>query len=244
MVPEKEHGREPEQFLSILDHLNEIRTRIEHAARRAGRDPASVAIVAVTKTVDVRRIEEVLSSGVRILGENRVQEAGTKISRIGRGPEWHLIGHLQTNKVRQAVALFDTIHSVDSLRLAEALDREAGKQNRELPILIQVKLSGEESKYGLAPDALPELVRSVAAMKNLKFEGLMTIPPYADDPEKARPIYRRLCEMAEEIESWALPGVRTTRLSMGMSHDFETAVEEGATWVRIGSAIFGERAKN
>lgn len=220
-----------------------IRSRISTAAQKAGRDPASVTIVAVTKTVDAERVQEALSSGIRFLGENRVQEAREKIGKIGRGVQWHLIGHLQSNKARQAVTLFDMVHSLDTLRLAEALDREAGKLGKTVPVLVQVNLSGEESKFGLPSRNAIDLIRSVSKMKHLLVEGLMTIPPYDEDVETARPIYSRLRELAGDIERCHLPHVRMAHLSMGMSHDFETAVEEGATLVRIGTAIFGERKK-
>jgi pyridoxal phosphate enzyme (YggS family) len=227
--------------LTIAGNIESIRNRVRSAALRVERDPESVTIIAVTKTVETEGIEEALAAGVQILGENRVQEAREKIERLGRPVQWHMIGHLQTNKARQAAALFDMVHSVDSLRVAEALNREAGKEGKELPILLQVNVSGEERKFGVEAEEALSIVRTVSGMENLLIEGLMTIPPYFEDPEESRAVYRSLREMGREIVARNLPGVQMKHLSMGMSHDFETAVEEGATLVRVGTAIFGER---
>jgi len=227
--------------VSIAENLKKIEGRIEEAAIRAGRDPRAVSLLAVTKTVDPVRIEEAIDAGVRFLGENRVQEAKEKIAAIGRKVAWHLIGHLQSNKARWAVSLFDMVHSVDSSRIAEALDHEAKKQGKQLPVLIQVNVGADAHKFGIDTERAVMLVRQVAAMEHLSVEGLMTIPPYFEDSERTRPLYRRLREMSAEVASLQIPGAVMAHLSMGMSHDYEVAVEEGATWVRIGSAIFGER---
>jgi hypothetical protein len=200
-----------------------------------------VAIVAVTKTVDVARIKEALAAGARILGENRIQEAKEKKPKISEAADWHLIGHLQTNKARQAVTLFDTVHSLDSRRVARALDREAESQGKRITVMVQVNISGEESKFGVEPEETPELLREIAAMEHLAVEGLMTVPPFSDDPEASRPVYRRLRELRDRLAILEIPAVNLRHLSMGMSHDFDTAVEEGATLVRIGTGIFGER---
>jgi hypothetical protein len=195
----------------------------------------------VTKTVDPFRIQEALDAGVHVLGENRVQEARDKMQRIGGGAQWHLIGHLQRNKVRQAVALFEMIHSVDSVRLAEALDGESRRQGKVMPVLLQVNVSGEASKFGVGEAEVPGLVRALAGMENLSLQGLMTIPPYSEHPEDARPDYRRLRELRDGLAELGLPGMELPHLSMGMTQDFEVAVEEGATMVRIGTALFGTR---
>lgn len=228
--------------MSVADNIRNVQARIQAAARRSGRDPESITIVAVTKTVSIQKIQEALSAGIRYLGENRAQEAKGKIQALGRPVPWHMIGHLQTNKARQAVDLFDMIQSVDSLRLAEALSKEAGKKKKELPILVQVNISGEERKFGVEAEEAAGLIRAISTLRELSVQGLMTIPPYFGDPEESRPIYRLLHEMSQEISSMDLDGVQMKHLSMGMSHDFETAVEEGATLVRVGTDIFGGRA--
>jgi len=227
--------------LSIARNLEEIQDRIARAAGRAGRDPASVTLVAVSKTVPASRIEEAIAAGVQVLGENRVQEARGKIETIGRKVPWHLIGHLQTNKAGLAVSLFEMVHSVDTLRVAQALEREADRQGKRLPVLVQVNISGEASKSGVAPEEAPALLQSVAGMGHLQIEGLMTIPPYAEDPEAGRPLFRRLRELRDRVNAEGLAGEGLRHLSMGMSHDFEVAVEEGATMVRVGTLLFGER---
>ncbi|MEK6775373.1 MAG: YggS family pyridoxal phosphate-dependent enzyme [bacterium] len=225
----------------IAENIEKIRKRAQRSARHAGRDPDGITIVAVTKTVDAERIQEAVSAGISVLGENRVQDAREKIQKIDRAVQWHMIGHLQTNKAREAAALFDMVHSVDSLRVAQALNVEAGKQGKKLPVLVQVNISEEESKSGVKAQEALNLVKSVAAMENLTVQGLMTMPPYAEDPEKSRWVFRSLREMRDRIAEMDIQGVCMTHLSMGMSHDFETAVEEGATLIRIGTAIFGER---
>ncbi len=227
--------------MSIAENLRSVRSRIEAAARKGGREPEAVTIVAVTKTVAPERIREAVASGITCLGENRVQEARDKIAAIGRVAQWDFIGHLQTNKAALAATLFDRVHSVDSERVAWALDRAARKQGRRLPVLVQVNLSGEESKFGIESGAALDLLHSIAGLANLAVEGLMTIPPYFDNPEKTRALYRGLRELRDEAAALALAGVAMTHLSMGMSHDYPVAVEEGATLVRIGTAIFGQR---
>lgn len=227
--------------MSIAENLKTVRDRIDAAARRAGRDPVAVELVTVTKTVDASRIREAVAAGATILGENRVQEAKEKVDLLGSVARWHLIGRLQSNKAKYAVKLFDLVHSVDSLALARELDRQAAKSGKVQDVLIEVNIAGERQKGGVAPDDAAELVRSAAMLPNIRIKGLMTMPPYSEDPEDSRPHYRRLRELAEELRRKDIPGAEQDTLSMGMSGDYEVAVEEGATLVRVGTAIFGER---
>ncbi len=210
---------------------------------RAGRRPEEIRLVAVTKTVGLAAIRDAVDAGLRVFGENRVQEAQKKISGLksefsGSKIEWHLIGHLQRNKARYAVRLFDLIHSLDSEALALELAQEAEKAGKVQRVLIQVKLSEEETKSGITEEELGRLADKVAMLRNLKLEGLMTVPPFFDDPQLARPYFRRLRELRDELRN---KGFQLPELSMGMSNDFEVAIEEGATLVRVGTAIFGER---
>ena len=228
----------------LLDNLKEIYRKMAHAAMKAGREPSEVKLIAVTKNVHIDLIREAVDIGLREFGENRVQEAQKKVkSDELRGmPErihWHLIGYLQKNKVKTAVGLFDLIHSVDSLELAEEIDSQAAKIGKVQRILLQVKLSAEETKHGMAENDVHDLIGEITGLRNVKLEGLMTIPPFFDDPERARPYFRKLSELRKEAEK---EGFGLPELSMGMSNDFEVAVEEGATMVRVGTAIFGERS--
>jgi hypothetical protein len=227
--------------MSVSENFKVVMDRIASAAKRAGRDPSSVRLVVVTKTVDRDRIAEVVAAGAAILGENRVQEAKEKIEALGRIASWHLIGHLQTNKAKYAVKLFDLIHSVDNLELAAEIDRQAAKIGKAQDILIEVNIAGEASKAGMAVKGAPALVREAARLKNISIQGLMTMPPYSENPEESRPYFTVLRELAETIAKGNMPNVSMQELSMGMSGDFEVAVEEGATLVRVGTAIFGDR---
>ena len=216
----------------LTQRLASVRQRIEAACRRCGRDPASVTLVAVTKGVAVETVREAVGLGVRDLGENRVQEARAKHAALDSVKiRWHLIGHLQRNKAKDAIRMFDVVHSVDSSALVEELDRRADKQ---IETFIQVNVSGETTKFGCAPDEAPALAQAVNACAHLRLKGLMTIAPFADDPEHARPHFRRLRELRDNLQS-------SLQLSMGMSHDFEVAIEEGADVIRVGTAIFGAR---
>lgn len=226
---------------SVHEAVLEVRRRISEAALRKGRDPAGVRLMAVTKTVDDERILEAVAAGVDIVGENYVQEAKRKITSMGRKTEWHLIGHLQSNKAKYAVRLFDLIHSVDRPGLAAELDRRSRLAGVVTPVLIQVSISGEETKGGVPLVQAENLVRDVAEMEHLSIRGLMTMPPWFDDPEQARPFFRALREMRDRILEAGIPGVAMDELSMGMTQDYEVAVEEGATIVRVGRAIFGDR---
>ncbi len=212
--------------------------RIEKAARRTGRDPKEVKLVAVSKTVEAFRIIEAINAGVSVLGENYVQEAQKKIEEIGHRVFWHFIGHLQSNKTKYAVRLFDMIHSLDSLALAEELNRRAAQAGRVINVLIEVKLSEEVTKFGTEEDEVLSLAKKMPSLDHLSLEGLMTMPPYFDLAEMSRPYYVRLRELKEKMKR---EGVPIKELSMGMSNDFEVAIEEGATYVRVGTAIFGPR---
>jgi PLP dependent protein len=227
--------------MPIADNFNAIMSRIVSAAKRSGREPSSVKLIVVTKTVDVERIQKAVSAGATILGENRVQEAKEKIEKLGPIAEWHLIGHLQTNKAKYAVKLFNLIHSVDSLELAHELDKQAVKFGKIQDVLIEVSIAGEVRKSGVAMQDVVAFVREVAKLKNISIQGLMTIPPLLDDPEAVRPYFRMLRELAVNIAKENIPGLSMREISMGMSGDFEVAIEEGATMVRVGTAIFGGR---
>ncbi|MCX5902110.1 MAG: YggS family pyridoxal phosphate-dependent enzyme [Proteobacteria bacterium] len=227
--------------MAIADNLACVRERMKQAALRCNRQPDEVRLVAVSKTVSAEVIRAALNAGAMILGENYIQEARKKIDLIGRQAEWHFIGHLQSNKVKFAVDLFSLIHSVDRMTLAEELNREAGKRNKILPVLIQVNISGEETKAGIDPAGTRQLVQQVALLPHLSVQGLMTMPPWFENPEEARPYFIALRKLRDELAGEKIPNVSLKELSMGMSGDFETAIEEGATLVRIGTAIFGER---
>ena len=227
-------------------NLAEIRGRIERAAIRAGRDPSEVKLVAVSKTHPSAVLREAIAAGATILGENKVQEAESKIVEIGRNAaEWHLIGHLQSNKARRAVQLFDVIHSVDSLELGQRLERICIDEGRsELTVFVHVNLAGEETKSGVATTDLPELAAYLQSCERLKFCGLMILPPFLDDSEATRGYFKRVRAIRDDLAAKHVFSDGRGELSMGMSHDFEVAVEEGATIVRVGTAIFGERGVN
>lgn len=234
-------------FLSIADNLAQVRQRIAEAARRANRRPEEVALMAVTKTFPPETIREAYAAGQRLFGENRVQEFAEKVPALANLPgiEFHLIGHLQSNKAAKAAQIFAGIDSVDSLHLADKLNAAARNNAKRLPVLIEVNVGGESAKSGVAPDS-PELEALLAAaprLEHLEFRGLMSIPPFTDDPQAGRPYFRTLRELRDQIASRKLPAVGMDVLSMGMSHDFEIAIEEGSTCVRVGTAIFGERAR-
>ena len=222
------------------DQLASIRERIDRAARRSGRDPASVRVLAVTKTVLPERIREAAAAGLTAFGENRIQEALGKMDVLqDLSLEWHFIGHLQKNKVKYLPGRFALVHSIDSLELAALVHKACFKRDRPQAALVQVNVSGEASKFGLPPEALIPMLKGARELTHIRLEGLMTIPPFAPDPEAVRPCFARLRELRDQARSelkMDLP-----HLSMGMSHDFEVAVEEGATWVRIGTALFGPR---
>jgi len=233
---------DPAQGLLAV-RLADVRARVRAAAQKSGRQPDEVRLIAISKTHPASVIKQVCQLGATDFGENRVQEAEGKIVEIGREKvRWHLVGHLQANKARRAVNLFDVIHSVDSLDLAQRLDRLCVEESREsLPVLIQVDLGHEETKSGIEESELTHMVESLGPLTRVKLIGLMTLPPFFDDPEQSRAFFRRLRELRDELNQRGAFGERTGELSMGMTHDFEVAIEEGAPMVRIGTAIFGER---
>ena len=218
-----------------------ILKRIRAACDRAGRYPASVQLLAVSKTQQPDDVAAVAALGIDTFGENRVQEARGKIPLCSSRLHWHLIGHLQSNKAREAVHLFEMIHSVDSLRMLETLDRFAADEGRSLPVCLEVNVSGERSKFGLSPEQLQTTVEAANKLFNVEIVGLMTIPPIAENPEEARPFFRALRELRDRLS--AESGLALPELSMGMSHDFEIAIEEGATWIRLGTLLFGSRKR-
>ncbi|MBM2838884.1 MAG: alanine racemase, N-terminal domain protein [Deltaproteobacteria bacterium] len=224
--------------MTVADNVRDVAERISRAAARAGRRVEDIKLVAITKTVDIDMIREAIEAGVRVFGENYLQEARGKIAAIGHGVEWHMTGHLQRNKARDAVNLFDMVQTVDSLELAQELDKRAKSADKVILGLIEINIGGEGSKNGIGEDELIPLLDSIKVMNNLTIQGLMTIPPYFDDIEKVRPYFKRLRDLRDAANN---EGYSLKELSMGMSHDFEVAVEEGATMVRIGTAIFGER---
>lgn len=230
----------------LAGRLSAIRERISAAAIRSGRRPEDIRLIAVTKGVDSARVRQAIDLGVDAIGENRVQEARAKLLDIGRGPgsgvEWHMVGHLQTNKVRAALEIFDVIQSLDRWKLASELDAHARKRGMPVDALVQVKVSDEETKSGLDPSEVLDFVSRVAAeLPGLRIVGLMGIAPYFDDPEKTRPYFRRVRVLGLMIEEARIPGVAMQYLSMGMTNDFEVAIEEGSNMVRIGTGIFGPR---
>lgn len=233
--------------VSIADNVGEIRKRITRAATRVRRSPDSVVLMAVSKTVEPERIKEVYAAGLRVFGENRVQEFEGKSAALSdlKNAEWHLIGHLQSNKAKKAAELFHAIDSVDSLRLAEKLNQAATEAGKKVEVLIEIKVGQEESKAGIPLDSpeLEDLLRAAPKLANLQIRGLMTVPPFTEDPEGARPYFRLLRDLRDQIAARKQPGIQMDVLSMGMSHDFEVAIEEGSTCVRVGTAIFGARPK-
>lgn len=230
--------------MTISEQIDQIRCRMDAAARSCGRDPASVKLVAVTKNVCVDDIRGAVAAAVTILGESYLQESIPKITALAGEPvEWHFIGHLQSKKAKDAVKYFDLIHSVDSVKLAAALDRCAAKINKIQDILIQVNAAGEITKSGLDPDAVMGVIEEISRFSHVRIKGLMTLPPFFDEaPERVRPYFAALAALRDHIEDEKITGVAMEELSMGMTGDFETAIKEGATLVRIGTAIFGERA--
>jgi hypothetical protein len=233
--------------MSIAENIARVQEQIAGAASRASRNPEEITLMAVSKTFPAESIREAYAAGLRVFGENRVQEFAGKAAAVRdlHDAEWHLIGHLQTNKAAKATELFDAVDSVDSLRMADKLNGSAESTGKTLSVLIEINLGGEPTKSGIPPssDELEQILQAAPRWGNLKIEGLMTVPPYTEDPEGSRPYFRQLRQIRESIAARALPQIGMAVLSMGMSHDFEVAIEEGSTCVRVGTAIFGERAK-
>jgi len=227
----------------VSREIEEVREIIAETASRAGRDPSDVKLMAVTKSVDDERIMEAIEAGVDMIGENYVQEAKRKIEKMGRKVPWHMIGHLQTNKAKYAVRLFDLVHSVNRIGLAQELARRSSQAGLVSRVLIEVNLSGEPTKSGAPPDQALSLIRECSRIPGLSIQGLMTMAPWSDNPEDARPIFRGLRQLRDRISGEKIEGISMKELSMGMSDDFQVAIEEGATIVRIGRRLFGERQK-
>jgi hypothetical protein len=228
--------------MTVKDNITQIRERILRVCSRTNRNPEEITIVAVSKGRTVQQIQEVIEAGITDIGENKVGEALSKHHgswTMDRGLiKWHLVGHLQTNKVKDAVKIFDLIHSVDSLHLAVEIDKQAAKINKAQDILLQIKISEEATKFGLEPEKTVEVISEIAKCKNLNFKGLMTIAPLVDNPEKARPYFRRLKELKDQINTLSTIDYRLSTLSMGMTDDFVVAIEEGSTMLRLGRAVF------
>jgi pyridoxal phosphate enzyme (YggS family) len=227
--------------MSIAENLTEVRNRIVAAAQRAGRDPADVRLVAVSKAIPVARLKEAMAAGQSLFGENYLQEAQPKIAALGEAAHWHFIGHLQSKKARGVVGVFGLIHSVDRLKLAQALEQAAAGLGCVQDILLQVNLAGEASKSGTAPGEAAALLEAIGKLPHLRVRGLMTMPPWFAEPERVRPYFRALRELRDRLEDLHPGKSGLPDLSMGMTGDFEVAVEEGATLVRVGTAIFAER---
>lgn len=233
--------------MSISESISKLEERIAQAAKRTGRSFEQIELMAVTKTHPAESIREAYDAGLRLFGENRVQEFAGKAGALASlpGAEWHMIGHLQTNKAARTVELFTAVDSVDSVKLAEKLNAAAEVAGKKLPILVEINIGGESAKSGVSTDseALESLLESAARLKSLIFRGLMTVPPYTEDPEGARPYFRKLHQLRDNIAARKLKAISMDVLSMGMSHDFEVAIAEGSTCVRLGTAIFGERQR-
>jgi len=229
-------------MVQLSDAIRSIEDKIRCVAEKCGRDPNEIRIVAVTKTHPPEAVREAFAAGMRVFGENRIQEAESKISALEDLPaEWHLIGHLQTNKVKKAISLFSLIHSVDSVKVIESLEREGALRDRRIAVLLQLNLSGEESKFGASSSELEILLAALQKAPHIQCRGLMTIPPFEEDPEIVRPFFRQLRKLGEQYRHDLVGRAERLELSMGMTGDYPVAIEEGATFVRIGTAIFGNR---
>ncbi|MCI7275738.1 MAG: YggS family pyridoxal phosphate-dependent enzyme [Cuneatibacter sp.] len=227
--------------MSVAEQLEHVRGEIRLACGRSGRNPEEVTLIAVSKTKPESMLEEAIAAGQDVFGENKVQEMKRKANNLPKNLHWHMIGHLQTNKVRDAVAYAELIHSVDSLHLAEKIEEEAAKQDKKIPILLEVNVAEEESKFGLSMSEVEPLLRQIAAFPHIQVEGLMTIAPYCDNPEDNRSVFRKLHELFIDMKEKSIDNINMTVLSMGMTGDYTVAVEEGATMVRVGTGIFGVR---
>ena len=225
----------------VTENLNQVRENIKAACEAAGRDPKEVTLIAVSKTKPVHMLQEAYDAGARVFGENKVQEITDKYPQLPKDIQWHMIGHLQRNKVKYIVDKVALIHSVDSYRLAEQISQEAGKLGITAKILLEVNVAKEESKFGMMPEDVEEMAGQIAALPHLQIEGLMTIAPFVDDPEKNRPVFRKLYQLSVDIKKKNIDNVNMGVLSMGMTGDYQVAVEEGSTMIRVGTGIFGAR---
>lgn len=230
-------------MVDIAANYRMILQRIGAAAARSGREAGAVKLLAASKSQSVEKIQAAIATGIRLFGENYVQEAAAKKATVGTPVEWHMIGHLQRNKVKIAAPLFDVIQALDSIELARALDKEGAALGRTIRALVEVNLAGESSKSGIATERVPPLLEKVAFLPYLRIEGLMAVPPLSNEPEKMRPYFRALAELREKFKTLESANIQLKELSMGMSQDYEVAVEEGATLVRVGTALFGPREK-
>lgn len=224
---------------TVKDNLETINKKIKEAALKVNRDPQEIKLVAVTKTATLEQIKEAINEGVKIIGENKVQEAKGKYQVLTKEVKWHLIGHLQTNKVKYAVEIFDLIHSVDSIKLAKEIDKRSVQFKKTIDVLIEVNISGEETKYGYNPEKVEAFLKEISEFSGIRIRGLMTIAPISKNKEEVRPYFRRLRELSERIRDKNIKNIKMDYLSMGMTDDFEIAIEEGANMVRIGRGIFG-----
>jgi len=224
---------------TIKNNLEIINEKIKKAALKANRNPEEIKLVAVTKTATIEQIKEAINAGVKIIGENKVQEAKEKYQILTADTEWHLVGHLQTNKVKYAIEIFDCIQTVDSIKLAKEIDKRSLQFGKTTNVLVEVNVSGEESKYGIKPEEVEPFLKEISEFSRIRVRGLMTIAPIEEDKEVVRPYFRKLRELSKEIKSKNIKNVKMDYLSMGMTDDFEVAIEEGANMVRIGRGIFG-----
>ncbi|MDP2945492.1 MAG: YggS family pyridoxal phosphate-dependent enzyme [Atribacterota bacterium] len=224
---------------TIKNNLEIINEKIKKAALKANRNPEEIKLVAVTKTATIEQIKEAINAGVKIIGENKVQEAKEKYQILTADTEWHLVGHLQTNKVKYAIEIFDCIQTVDSIKLAKEIDKRSLQFGKTTNVLVEVNVSGEESKYGIKPEEVEPFLKEISEFSRIRVRGLMTIAPIEEDKEEVRPYFRKLRELSKEIKSKNIKNVKMDYLSMGMTDDFEVAIEEGANMVRIGRGIFG-----
>ncbi len=225
----------------IKENLERVEQNISDACKKAGRDRSEVTLIAVSKTKPVSDIRCAMDCGISVFGENKVQEIRDKTGEIEEPLSWHMIGHLQANKVKYLPGKVCMIHSVDNIKLAEEIEKQFAKVDMKIDVLIEVNMAGEDTKFGLAPSQVPEFVKSISTLQHLNIRGLMTIAPYTEDPESNRKYFRGLKELLESINAMEIPGVKMDQLSMGMTGDYQVAIEEGATFVRVGTGIFGQR---
>ncbi|MGB9840715.1 YggS family pyridoxal phosphate-dependent enzyme [Thermovenabulum sp.] len=238
-----EYQRGFDELFLIEENIERISYKIEESAIKANKDPREIILVAVTKTVTPEKIDKAIECGIKVIGENRVQEAKEKKDKVKNEAQWHMIGHLQRNKVKYAVELFSMIQSVDDFELAKEIDKRAKEKNKVMDVLIQVNIGNEITKSGITYDKAEELIKNVASLENVKVKGLMAIPPFYENTEKVRPYFQKMYELFLKIKEANIPNIQMEYLSMGMTHDFDVAIEEGANMVRIGTGIFGERKR-